>query len=135
MIVSRTRFLARVQTCQHCEHYRPSTVSCGTLAHRDKVIHEGEEKRLCGCVIKTKAWLAFASCPLDKWQQKDRIVAILREVKQFSKPPTQEEINRFYQRKSELIGRSVASECEACARREIMDFVKDINNYLDNESF
>lgn len=133
MIVSRTRFLARVQTCQHCEFYKPSTGSCGTLAHRDRVMVNGEEKILCGCVIRAKAWVAFFSCPLDKWHQKDRIVAILREVKQFSKPPTKEEIDRFYQRKSELIGRSVASECEACARREIMDFIRDINNYLHEE--
>jgi hypothetical protein len=131
MLVSRTRFLARVKTCETCQYFKPSTGSCGTLILGDTVTHNGEPYKLCGCKIKAKAWLAFASCPLDKWQQKDRIVAILKEVKQFSKPPTQEEINRFYERKSELVGRSVSPECEACAREEIRNFIKDINNYLE----
>lgn len=130
MLVSNTRYHARVATCRACEFFKPTTESCGTFMHRDIVTYQGEQRTLCGCKIRAKAWIAFFNCPLNKWKQKDRIVAILAAAKSFSNPPTQEEIDRFYKMKSDLIGKEVMPECEACARREIQQFIRDINIYL-----
>jgi tetratricopeptide (TPR) repeat protein len=41
----------RLETCAACEHFT------------------GLRCRLCGCYTKTKAWLPYEHCPIEKWQE------------------------------------------------------------------
>lgn len=124
MIVTRTRYLARMKVCEMCKHYKPSTKSCGTIVLGDRVQHNGDEVRLCGCVMTNKAWLAFAKCPLGHWGNQKSTTYYYGIVRSFHNPPTKEEIDTYYRLKSELIGRQIISECDACAIREIREFTK-----------
>ena len=58
----------RVNICEYCPHLKWGIVrSCGTLFKGGKVIHEGEEKRLCGCNVDDKVKYKMDGCPLGKW--------------------------------------------------------------------
>ena len=41
----------RLNICQSCEHFRPSTSQC----------------RVCGCFMKVKARFKHVKCPTGKW--------------------------------------------------------------------
>lgn len=76
IFVDQSDRILRRSTCRSCEHYVPDTDSCGTLIlagllKNEKGIHvqTGEQKPLCGCVIKQKSKWALASCPLGKWSR------------------------------------------------------------------
>ena len=133
MIVSSTRYHARLATCHACEFFKPNTGSCGTLLNRDEVVYNGEKYNLCGCVVKMKAWSALHSCPVDKWKNKDSVFKYIKEVKSWEFPLNDQQHQRFYEIKSDLKGKNVMLECEACANREIIDFLEFINNALDDD--
>ena len=54
---------SRLTTCEACEHFVPSTRSCGPL-----VTEAFTDSPLCGCYMPAKTKLKVASCPLDKWE-------------------------------------------------------------------
>jgi hypothetical protein len=70
-----SRYDERIAICKACEHYYNGF--CGTPFVGHVVTHNGEEMKLCGCLIHMKAAFNALSCPLDKWtgylSEKDRI--------------------------------------------------------------
>ena len=124
MVVTRTRYLARLKVCEMCKHYKPSTKSCGTIILGGRVEHNGEEVKLCGCIMPNKAWMAFSKCPLGYWGAQKSTTYYYGIVRSFHTPPTEEEINTYYRLKSELVGREIKADCMACAIKEIREFTK-----------
>ena len=57
----------RLGKCRKCEHYNLNTRTCGRLILGDTVKVDGEDVKLCGCVMPVKAKLKIADCPLKKW--------------------------------------------------------------------
>lgn len=133
MVVSNVKKAARLAMCEECEHYVQSTKSCGPLLIGGTVMHEGEERQLCGCRMPVKAQLAFSKCPLDKWGKVHSPVHYLALVKSFSNPPSQADINTYYKIKSELVGRKLYPECDVCAIKEIREFIAYCTDLLTNE--
>lgn len=68
----------RWDTCKSCKFFVAETGSCGPLITGRKltkeetaqleVRHYKKKVKLCGCVMKLKTFLPFASCPADKWK-------------------------------------------------------------------
>ncbi len=58
----------RMAICGVCEFYRTSTGTCGPAIVGKTVTYNGEQRRLCGCIIAIKAAMPIMSCPLDKWR-------------------------------------------------------------------
>lgn len=63
LLVSQQKRAERLEICKACEHYNPTTRSCGTLLKRKKV----KGGTLCGCFMPAKASLKAEACPLKKW--------------------------------------------------------------------
>lgn len=65
--------LSRFKVCKQCTYSRKSSVAgvsvltCGEFKTGGKVIHEGREIELCGCVLKLKVTFPFLHCPAKKW--------------------------------------------------------------------
>lgn len=58
---------ARMGVCNACPHQNRTFKSCGGFLTGGKVIHEGEEKELCGCYLPDKTTYKDDGCPLGKW--------------------------------------------------------------------
>ena len=94
----------RWDTCKGCKFFVAATSSCGPLitgrtltAEETKqleVRHYKKKVRLCGCVMKVKTFLPFASCPAGKWsavemngitpehvaKKRDEIITFLKSI-------------------------------------------------------
>lgn len=58
---------ARMAVCNACPHQNKRFKSCGGLFTGGTVIHEGEQKELCGCYLPDKTTYKYDGCPLGKW--------------------------------------------------------------------
>jgi len=56
----------RISICEKCEHFS-SVGTCGTPVVGNTIIHNGVERKLCGCFMRIKAAIPALSCPLEKW--------------------------------------------------------------------
>jgi len=64
----------RMRECKRCEyrrHWMGKLDTCGSFAVGDIVVVNGEEKKLCGCILQLKAKLERSECPLNKWKDVD----------------------------------------------------------------
>lgn len=71
----------RLATCKACKHFRPSTLSCGTLIfgnklspedlaeanENNKITHYRRKTRLCGCYMPRKTKYSLYRCPINRW--------------------------------------------------------------------
>lgn len=59
----------RLKVCRKCEYSKRllGKVTCGKPLDGEKIIVNGQEYELCGCVMHQKAKLYDAQCPLKKW--------------------------------------------------------------------
>jgi hypothetical protein len=71
----------RLATCKACKHFRPSTLSCGTIIignklspedlaeaeENNKITHYRRITRLCGCYMPRKTKYSLYRCPINKW--------------------------------------------------------------------
>lgn len=64
---TKTIYDHRMTICDQCPFKKKITGTCGTFAMRDKVVYNGEEKELCGCIVSDKAKYRDEKCPLGKW--------------------------------------------------------------------
>jgi hypothetical protein len=55
VFVSTDEWKTRLAMCGKCEHFQKAT---------DKIM---PTCKLCGCLVKAKAWLTTETCPADKW--------------------------------------------------------------------
>ena len=125
LFVSGSRRAQRLAICESCNHYEPSTKSCGPLVIGKAVDHEGEVRRLCGCIMPLKTQLKTSGCPLGKWHAvvKPEDVDQLREFLNTIKTNTSAE-QREYMREtlSNLTGRRIQhTNCKACYRNMLKE--------------
>ena len=128
----------RIKTCQECKYYKKTTMSCGTLIIGDSVPEENEfnyrkkKVRLCGCVMPVKTKLAFAKCPLNKWDSFRLSKEEIDELKQFVNDLplsslSMAQVKRLYEMKSKLTGRrEVPTTCGSCVNSLIKEFKKQL---------
>lgn len=67
-------WLKRYETCKRCTFAKRSLlelVTCGTPVVGEIVTFEGKEIKLCGCIMKLKAKIESAECPLNFWNGND----------------------------------------------------------------
>lgn len=127
----------RQKICDNCQFFKTSTGSCGTLAikpgakKKNKVLWKGEERQLCGCVIKVKKQFLFFTCPLDKWPVHDA-----PKIKEFLETIGSTSINSSKKAKlakyhNEVFGTKYKywSNCTDCILAMIENLEKFINEY------
>ena len=113
----------RLTICQGCEHFVPSTKSCGPL-----VTEAFTDSKLCGCHMPTKTRLKVASCPLGKWEAeiKQSDLDAIRKLIEDPRNATNGDLAELY---SKATGTNTkASQCSSCNRRmlnELKQLLKD----------
>lgn len=87
----------RLSICHACKHFRKATGSCGTLIVGNKLSKEETAQvnaentvtrnrskiKLCGCVMRIKAKLILAECPVGKWGKFKVTDADLKKMRKF----------------------------------------------------
>jgi hypothetical protein len=82
-IVPQEVLAKRLSTCRACEYFNKDFGTCGTplvgrpltkeeiadIEKQNIVSWKRSKYKLCGCVMKAKARLTFAECPVSKWQK------------------------------------------------------------------
>jgi hypothetical protein len=140
----------RWETCKGCKFFVAATSSCGPLitgrtltpeeTKQLEVRHYKKKVRLCGCVMKVKTFLPFASCPAGKWgavemngitpehvaKKRDEIVAFLKSID--GRPTlTTNEIKTLLGFIAYLYNRRVAmTTCSSCIINYIDDLKKQV---------
>lgn len=121
--VTGQRRTDRLAICQGCEHFVPSTKSCGPL-----VTEAFTDSKLCGCHMPTKTRLKVASCPLGKWEAeiKESELEEIRNLLDNPNKATNGDLARLY---SKVTGTNTKpSQCSSCNRRmfnELKQLLKD----------
>lgn len=133
LFVSQNTRAARLETCKGCEHFNPSTRSCGTLLKRKKV----KGGTLCGCFMPAKASLKSESCPLGKWaatvnaQDLAEIREFVNSLENFISRDQNAKLVEMYNR---TFGTNeVPSNCSSCVRAMIENLKKTVN--ADTEAY
>jgi len=67
LFVNQNKKAERLRICGACKYFEVTTGSCGPLVKGKRIQYQGQKVKLCGCVMKIKAGLKFAECPLSKW--------------------------------------------------------------------
>ncbi len=113
----------RLIICQGCEHFVPSTKSCGPL-----VTEAFTDSKLCGCHMPTKTRLKVASCPLGKWEAEIK-ESDLEAIRKLIENPTKATNGDLAELYSKATGTNTkASQCSSCNRKmlnELKQLLKD----------
>lgn len=142
LFVTGSRRAERLHICEACEHYVEQTKTCGTLIVGKAVHHEGEVRRLCGCVMPIKTQLKTSSCPLGKWhnvikpEEVDRLRELVADIKRRPNMNTSAD-DRVYMVDmfNQITGqRRNHSSCKSCYRNMIKEIESIIASHDQRDS-
>jgi hypothetical protein len=129
----------RRSLCLACEYYKADTRTCGTFRAvnplGDKVVYNGQEFTLCGCVMPVKWQFSSASCSVGKWERQitaeamEELKAIVKDYK--GKPSILNEdmkriVNAYNMATSK---KQKYTNCGKC----IKDMLNELIKLVDNE--
>ncbi len=131
LFVTQNKRAERLEVCKACEHFNPSTRSCGTLLKRKKV----KGGTLCGCFMPAKASLKTEACPLKKWPAEITAEEI-QELREFLGPLENHISAEQNARLTELYNRVYhtnerPSHCSSCIRNMVENLKKVAYNDAD----
>ena len=137
--VSANRQKKRISICEACEHFRPKTRTCGKPVVGQRIEHNGESKRLCGCFMDAKTKLKFGSCPLGLWSSNKDELKELMENKEFvteilnSQRVNNKDLTKAYQIYTNITGnRKAPGSCPPCIKADLKQVIKKIENALED---
>lgn len=137
--VSKERQNKRISICESCNHFRVKTRTCGKPVIGERIQHNGETKRLCGCFMDAKTKLKFGSCPLDLWQSNKDELKELMDNKEFmeeilnSSRVTNKDLTKAYHIYTNITGdRKSPSNCPPCIKSDLKQVIKKIQNALED---
>lgn len=134
-LISAQKRSNRLEICKNCEHYLPSTKSCGTLGFGTEIeLEDGEKIKLCGCIMPIKTGLRISSCPLNKWTSElskddlENIKLLLKDLEgAVSISGNQNrQLTELWNKASG--GLKQVTNCNTCIRKtieELKEFIKD----------
>lgn len=135
MLVDNDTYKKRIGICHKCPHYKIATRSCGTLLLGDEVKHGRGTTKLCGCVIKVKARLKIARCPINKWRrdltkkQVEDLENAINAIGNHREQTTREQINTFYEARNAITqDQKVYNKCKPCFQNEFNEMVTFLKN-------
>lgn len=136
--VSQSRQNKRISICEACEHFRPKSRTCGKPVVGQRIEHNGETKRLCGCFMDAKTKLKFGSCPLEKWSSNKEELKELMDNKEFmeqilnSNRVSNKDLTKAYRIYTDITGnRKSRGSCPPCIKADLKQVIKKIENALE----
>lgn len=130
----------RFAICQSCKFYNTTFGTCGTpvvgqYVELDDNIkkHYKEKIQLCGCVMRIKTKLRFASCPAHKWSAENFTAHDIAQLTKFVKSIDgkskldAEQLRMLFNWKSRITNKpEQVSQCGSC----IKDLIKELKKQL-----
>ena len=131
----------RFAICQSCKFYNTTFGTCGTpvigqyveLEENTKK-HYKEKIQLCGCVMRIKTKLRFASCPAHKWFALDWKQEEIAELNEFihrihkANKIEAQDLQQLYKWATKMTGvHQQPSGCASCIRDLINEFRRQLN--------
>lgn len=126
----------RKAICLACDSYRPEFGTCGkpltpAILNETATDADGQEVKLCGCVIKLKVKVAIASCPREFWPRLKVNDERAAEIKSFleaaladkKKPASKKELAKIYK---DLTGFELCPTCPADGENMLRDLKTQI---------
>lgn len=131
---------SRLEKCQACKFFKSTYGTCGTPVvgkyvelPENEATYYKEKIRLCGCIMKIKTKLKFASCPAGKWgpdfvdaQQIQRLRVYVESV--INKPVLSwPEVEELYNQVNKITPKKYkASTCPTC----VATFLDELTDHL-----
>ncbi len=134
-LISAQKRANRMEICKSCDHYLTLTKSCGTLGIGTEVeLKNGENVKLCGCIMPIKTGLRISSCPINKWSKYisdediENIKLLLNDLegKNVIQGNQNHLLTDLWNKASG--GNKKVSSCNSCVRQtieELKEFIKD----------
>lgn len=133
----RTVQKERLETCKKCKFFNEEFGTCGKpFPAKEEVTYYGKKYKLCGCIMKVKSKLAFASCPVGKWEaftgfadeHYDKVKTALDNYEKERTKDNLREVNIVYK---EILGSAghhidINSSCGSCRENRL----KDLREYV-----
>jgi len=139
----------RLSTCGACKHFRKATGSCGTLLlgntlseeeakaidKANTVTRHKSKYKLCGCVMRIKARLHWAKCPLGYWgahgideKRREELRKFVRQIK-LNGRLEHADTQRLYAIRAEITGRNEQiSNCAPCVKSALNELEEYLNS-------
>lgn len=131
---------SRLEKCHGCKFFQSNFGTCGTPVvgkyvelPQNEATYYKEKIRLCGCVMKIKTKLKFASCPIGKWGPDFIDGQLLEKMRGFlegiltKSSLTWEEVVELYNYINSLSKRRYkVSSCPTC----IANFITELAEHL-----
>lgn len=137
--VTKERQKKRISICESCIHFRDKTRTCGKPVIGEKIEHNGETKKLCGCFMDAKTKLKFGSCPLDKWSSNKDELKELMYNKEFmeqilnSSRVSNKDLSKAYRIYTDITGnRKAPGSCPPCIKADLKQVIKKIESALED---
>jgi len=137
--VTKERQNKRISICESCKHFRDKTRTCGKPVIGEKIEHNGEIKRLCGCFMDTKTKLKYGSCPLELWSSTKEEMKELLDNKEFlsaildSSRVSAKDLSKAYQLYTKITGaRKSPGSCPPCIKADLKQVIKKIESALED---
>ena len=137
--VTKERQKKRISICESCEHFRDKTRTCGKPVIGEKIEHNGETKKLCGCFMDYKTKLKFGSCPLELWSSTKEEMKELMDNKEFmeqilnSSRVSNKDLSKAYRIYTDITGnRKAPGSCPPCIKADLKQVIKKIENALED---
>lgn len=128
----------RRSLCISCEYYKADTRTCGTFRGinplGDKVVYNGQEFTLCGCVMPVKWNFSSSSCSVGKWGRKisDEFLADAKKIVELyrTRPSiVDEEMRQIVDIYNKATSKNQRyTTCGSC----IKDMINELNKLVEN---
>jgi hypothetical protein len=132
----------RFAICQSCKFYNTTFGTCGTpvigqyveLEENTKK-HYKEKIQLCGCVMRIKTKLRFASCPAHKWSAENFTAHEVEQLTNFVKSIDgktkldADQLRTLFNWKSRITNKpEQVSQCGSCIKDLIAELKKQLGD-------
>lgn len=132
----------RFAICQSCKFFNTTFGTCGTPIIGEYIEleentrkHYKEKIQLCGCVMRIKTKLRFASCPAHKWSAENFTANEIRQLTEFVKSIDgkskldAEQLRTLFNWKSRITNKpEQVSQCGSCIRDLITELKKQLGD-------
>lgn len=131
----------RLEICRACPHFVESSGSCGTFLKGDLITVKGRKKKIrtCGCVMRIKAKLTWASCPINSWEgyiTKATIKAVEALLKSLDEKPIlkADKIQDFFDTYNKAFNKNKqVTNCVGCVKEMIKEMKDALKRYKHAE--
>lgn len=130
MISSKEKAKKRIEICEGCEHFKPSSRTCGTPIVGNWI---GDVK-LCGCFMDAKTKISFSSCPFSLWDDlqvtKNDYLAMKKLLHEVNHQIDGGQKKTLFEMTKKYFGsKTTSSNCKPCLNKALEQIKRIVSEY------